>query len=96
MILLVADLRELKSNPKAPAAGTVLESRVDKGRGAVATIMVQTGTLHTGDVLFAALSTEKFEPCLTIMGARSEALGRRLPWKFSVCKALPKRATSSR
>src|SRR5207302_1134316 len=51
MILLVADLRELKSNPKAPAAGTVLESRVDKGRGAVATIMVQTVTLHTGDVL---------------------------------------------
>src|SRR5260370_19074524 len=50
MILLVADLRELKSNPKSPAAGTVLESRVDKGRGAVATIMVQTGTLHTGDV----------------------------------------------
>ena len=50
MILLVADLRELKSNPKAPAAGTVLESRVDKGRGAVATIMVQTGTLHIGDV----------------------------------------------
>ncbi|MGH9678913.1 MAG: translation initiation factor IF-2 [Candidatus Acidiferrales bacterium] len=50
MLLLVADLRELKSNPKAPAAGTVLESRVDKGRGAVATILVQTGTLHTGDV----------------------------------------------
>ncbi len=50
MLILVADLRELKSNPKAPAAGTVLESRVDKGRGAVATILVQTGTLHTGDV----------------------------------------------
>jgi translation initiation factor IF-2 len=50
MLLLVADLRELKSNPKSPAAGTVLESRVDKGRGAVATILVQTGTLHTGDV----------------------------------------------
>ena len=50
MLLLVADLRELKSNPKAPAAGTVLESRVDRGRGAVATILVQTGTLHTGDV----------------------------------------------
>jgi translation initiation factor IF-2 len=50
MILLVADLRELKSNPKSPAAGTVLESRMDKGRGAVATVMVQTGTLHTGDV----------------------------------------------
>jgi translation initiation factor IF-2 len=50
MILLVADLRDLKSNPKAPAAGTVLESRVDRGRGAVATILVQTGTLNTGDV----------------------------------------------
>ncbi|MBZ5700123.1 MAG: translation initiation factor IF-2 [Acidobacteriia bacterium] len=50
MLLLVADLRELKSNPKSPAAGTVLESRVDRGRGAVATILVQTGTLHTGDV----------------------------------------------
>ena len=50
MILLVADLRDLKANPKAPGAGTVLESRVDKGRGAVATILVQTGTLSTGDV----------------------------------------------
>jgi translation initiation factor IF-2 len=50
MLLLVADLRELKSNPNSPAAGTVLESRVDRGRGAVATILVQTGTLHTGDV----------------------------------------------
>jgi len=50
MLLLVADLRDLKANPKAPGAGTVLESRVDKGRGAVATILVQTGTLNTGDV----------------------------------------------
>ncbi len=50
MILLVAEMRELKANPKAPAAGTVLESRVDKGRGPVATVLVQNGTLHTGDV----------------------------------------------
>src|SRR5580700_6015617 len=49
-ILLVADLRELKANPDAPASGTVLESRVDKGRGPVATVLVQNGTLHTGDV----------------------------------------------
>ncbi|HMI50708.1 MAG TPA: translation initiation factor IF-2 [Candidatus Saccharimonadales bacterium] len=48
-ILLVADLRELRANPDAPAAGTVLESRVDKGRGPVATILVQNGTLKTGD-----------------------------------------------
>jgi len=49
IILLVADLRELKANPDAPASGTVLESRVDKGRGAVATILVQNGTLNTSD-----------------------------------------------
>ncbi|OLB22259.1 MAG: translation initiation factor IF-2 [Acidobacteria bacterium] len=48
-ILLVADLRELKANPDAPATGTVLESRVDKGRGPVATILVQNGTLKAGD-----------------------------------------------
>ena len=49
IILLVADLRELKANPDAPASGTVLESRVDKGRGPVATILVQNGTLDTSD-----------------------------------------------
>jgi translation initiation factor IF-2 len=49
MLLLVADMRELKANPKAPATGTVLESRVDKGRGPVATVLVQNGTLHAGD-----------------------------------------------
>src|SRR5882762_7988954 len=48
-ILLVADLRELKANPDAPATGTVLESRVDKGRGPVATILIQNGTLNAGD-----------------------------------------------
>ena len=49
ILLLVADLRELKANPDAPASGTVLESRVDKGRGPVATILVQNGTLNAGD-----------------------------------------------
>ena len=50
MISLVGDLRDLKADPDAPASGTVLESRVDKGRGPVATVLVQNGTLHTGDV----------------------------------------------
>ena len=49
ILLLVADLRELKANPDAPATGTVLESRVDKGRGPVATILIQNGTLQPGD-----------------------------------------------
>ena len=48
-ILLVTDLRELKANPDAPASGTVLESRVDKGRGPVATVLVQNGTLKNSD-----------------------------------------------
>src|SRR5690348_4263016 len=49
ILLVVADLRELKANPDAPASGTVLESRVDRGRGPVATILVQNGTLQPGD-----------------------------------------------
>ena len=50
MILLVADLRDLRANPDAPASGTVLESRVDKGRGPVATCWCRTGRCNTGDV----------------------------------------------
>jgi translation initiation factor IF-2 len=50
MILLVADLLELKADPEAPGSGTVLESRMDKGRGPVATVLVQNGTLSVGDV----------------------------------------------
>jgi translation initiation factor IF-2 len=49
MILLVADLQGLKANPQRLASGTVLESRLDRGRGPVATMLVQNGTLHVGD-----------------------------------------------
>jgi len=49
IILLVAELRDLRANPDAPASGTVLESRVDRGRGPVATVLVQNGTLAPGD-----------------------------------------------
>jgi translation initiation factor IF-2 len=49
MILLVADLQDLKSNPNRPAVGTVLEAQLDRGRGPVATVLVRNGTLHTGD-----------------------------------------------
>ncbi|MFM8439239.1 MAG: translation initiation factor IF-2, partial [Candidatus Kapaibacterium sp.] len=48
-VVLEADLLELKANPDRPARGTVIEAHVDKGRGNVATIMVQKGTLHVGD-----------------------------------------------
>jgi translation initiation factor IF-2 len=51
MILLVADLQELKANPKRAAVGTIVEAQLDKNRGAIATVIVQTGTLRVGDVI---------------------------------------------
>ncbi|MEA2608110.1 MAG: translation initiation factor, partial [Chloroflexota bacterium] len=51
MILLVADLQELKANPKRSAVGTIIEAQLDKGRGPVATVLVQTGTLKVGDII---------------------------------------------
>ena len=51
MVLLVADLQELKANPKRPAVGTIVEAQLDKGRGPVATALVQTGTLKVGDII---------------------------------------------
>ena len=53
MILLVSDIGELKANPKRNASGTVLEAKLDKGRGPVATILVQDGTLNVGDTFIA-------------------------------------------
>ena len=53
MILLVADMRELKANPSRRALGTVIEAKVAKGRGPVATVLIQKGTLHVGDVFLA-------------------------------------------
>src|SRR5204862_2284749 len=51
MVLLVADLQELTANPKRAAVGTIVEAQLDKGRGAVATALVQTGTLKVGDII---------------------------------------------
>ncbi len=53
MVLLVADLQDLKANPKRAAVGTIVESKVEKGRGNVATVLVQTGTLRVGDIVAA-------------------------------------------
>ncbi len=56
MVLLVSDMKELKANPDRRAKGTVVEARLDKGRGPVATVLVQNGTLKTGDVIIAGTS----------------------------------------
>ncbi len=58
-ILLQADVLELKANPDAPASGFVIEANLDKGRGSVATVLINRGTLHTGDVVVAGTSYGK-------------------------------------
>jgi len=59
MILLQAEIMELKSNPNKPARGTIIESRLDKGRGPVATVIVQAGTLRVGDAFVAGTTYGK-------------------------------------
>lgn len=59
MILLQAEIMELKANPKKPARGTIIESRLDKGRGPVATVIVQSGTLRVGDAFVAGTTYGK-------------------------------------
>ncbi len=56
MVVLLSEMKELKANPNRAAKGAVLEARLDKGRGPVATVLVQNGTLHTGDILVAGTS----------------------------------------
>ena len=58
-VLLIAEMQELKANPNRRAKGAVIEARLDKGRGPVATLLVQNGTLHTGDVILAGTSVGK-------------------------------------
>ena len=53
MILLVAEVAELSANPDRTAKGTVIEAHLDKAKGAVATLLIQNGTLHVGDILVA-------------------------------------------
>ena len=59
MILLTAEVMELKANPNRRARGLVLEAQLDKGRGPVATVLVQKGTLRVGDAIAAALHMVK-------------------------------------
>jgi translation initiation factor IF-2 len=79
MLLLVADLRELKANPKAPGAGTVLESRVDRGRGPVATILVQTGALNNGDVFICGAVYGKVRAMFDDHGRTVKSAGPSTP-----------------
>lgn len=76
MILLVAEMQELKANPNLPAHGTIIEAQLDKGRGPVATVLVQRGTLHIGDTIIAGTSYGKVR---AMINDRGEKVKKALP-----------------
>jgi translation initiation factor IF-2 len=75
MILLVSDLQELKANPKRDAVGTIVEAQLDKNRGAVATAIVQTGTLRVGDVIVVGETFGKVRALENAEGKRISKAG---------------------
>jgi translation initiation factor IF-2 len=89
MILLVADLQELKANPAKSAVGTVLEARLDKGRGPVATILVQDGTLRVGDTVVAGAVSGKVRALVDDQGDRLDEAGPATPVEVLGLSALP-------
>ena len=89
MITLVAEVRELKANPDRMAKGTVIESRLDKGRGPVATVLVQNGTLHTGDVVIAGTSVGKIRVMIDDKGRRIDEAGPSIPVEITGLDSVP-------
>ncbi len=79
MILLQAELMDLKSNPNRPAEGIVVESKVEAGRGAVATVLVQRGTLQIGDVLVAGKEYGRVRAMADAMGKQLKEAGPAFP-----------------
>ncbi|MDX2286514.1 MAG: translation initiation factor IF-2 [Bacteroidia bacterium] len=88
-VILEADLLELKANPVRPASGTVLEARVDKGRGNVATILVQTGTLRVGDEMVAGIHYGKVRALINQKGERIKEAGPSMPVQVLGLGGLP-------
>ena len=78
-VILVADVMELKANPDRSAKGTVIEARLDKGRGPVASVLVQNGTLHTGDIIIAGTSVGRVRAMLNDKGERVDSAGPSIP-----------------
>ena len=79
MILLTADILELKANPKRKARGLVIEAELDKGRGPVATVLVQKGTLHVGDFISAGACHGKVRAMVDDKGRRVKEAGPSTP-----------------
>ena len=89
MICLVADMQELKATPERPATGTVLEAKLDRGRGPVATVLVQNGTLHTGDNFIVGNVFGKVRAMFNDRGAPLEEAGPSTPVEMLGLEGLP-------
>jgi len=78
-ILLTAEMKELKANPNRPARGTIVEARLDKGRGPVATLLVQAGTIHVGDPIVAGTAYGRVRAMVNDKGQRINEAGPSMP-----------------
>ncbi len=79
MVLLVAEMRDLKANPNRLAKGTVIEAKLDKGRGSVATVLVQNGTLNMGDIIIAGTAVGKIRAMTDDKGRKQKTAGPSTP-----------------
>ncbi|HIW94779.1 MAG TPA: translation initiation factor IF-2, partial [Candidatus Flavonifractor merdipullorum] len=79
MVNLTAEMQELKANPNRSAHGAVIEARLDKGRGPVATLLVQNGTLHQGDVIIAGTAVGRVRAMTNARGQRVTEAGPSVP-----------------
>ncbi len=79
MVTLTADVRELRANPNRAAHGAVVEARLEKGRGPVATLLVQNGTLNQGDVIIAGTAVGRVRAMTTASGEKVEHAGPSVP-----------------
>jgi len=89
MVLLVTDIGELKANPKRNASGTVLEAKLDRGRGPVATILVQDGTLSVGDTFIAGTIVGKVRALIDDRGRPTKSAGPSTPVEVLGLTGLP-------
>lgn len=88
-VLLVAEVKELKANPDRLAKGTVIEARLDKGRGPIATLLVQNGTLKQGDVLIAGTAVGRVRVMTNHKGRTVKAAGPSVPVEITGLAEVP-------
>ncbi len=89
MIILTADMMELKANPDRAAKGTVIEARLDKGMGPIATVLVQNGTLRTGDIIVAGTSVGRVRSMMDDKGRRVKEAGPSVPVEITGLDDVP-------